>query len=85
MVRLTLFEVLTLSYYISAAKLKDAKFGLVESGLMFAGDSTRVWEAPLCQIVTHINKQQDLNQNKEIESEIPWIKDIKNDVIKSTK
>ena len=56
-VRLTLFEVLTLSYYISAAKLKDAKFGLVESGLMFAGDSTRVWEAPLCQIVTHINKQ----------------------------
>ena len=56
-VRLTLFEVLTLSYYISAAKLKDSTFGLVESGLLFAGDSTRVWDEPLCQIVTHINKQ----------------------------
>ena len=39
-VRLTLFEVLTLSYYIAAAKLKDSTFGLVESGLMFAGAST---------------------------------------------
>ena len=56
-VRLTLFEVLTLSYYISAAKLKDCAFGLVESGLLFAGDSTRVWDEPLFQIVTHINKQ----------------------------
>ena len=56
-VRLTLFEVLTLSYYISAAKLKDSTFALVEAGLMFAGDSTRVWDKPLCQIVTHINKQ----------------------------
>ena len=56
-VRLTLFEVLTLSYYIAAAKLKDSTFALVEAGLMFAGDSTRVWDKPLCQIVTHINKQ----------------------------
>ena len=56
-VRLTLFEVLTLSYFISAAKLKDSTFGLVESGLMFAGDSTRVWDKPYCQVVTHINKQ----------------------------
>ena len=54
---MTLFEVLTLSYYISAAKLKDSTFGLVESGLLFAGDSTRVWDEPLCQVVTHINKQ----------------------------
>jgi len=56
-IKLTLFEVLTLCYYISAAKLKNSTFGLVEAGLMFAGDSTRVWKEPLCQIVTHINKQ----------------------------
>ena len=56
-VKLTLFEVLSLSYYISAAKLNDTLFALVEAGLLFAGDSTRVWDAPRCQIICNINKQ----------------------------
>lgn len=56
-VQLTLFEVLTLAYYISASKLKNTAYALVEAGLMFAGDSTRVWDRPRCQIITNINKQ----------------------------
>ena len=42
-VRLTLFELLTLVYLISASKLKDTSYALVEAGLLFAKDSTRVW------------------------------------------
>ena len=56
-VRLTLFELLTLVYLISASKLKDTSYALVEAGLLFAKDSTRVWNKPKIQIVTHINKQ----------------------------
>ena len=56
-IRLTLFELLTLVYYISASKLKNTSYALVEAGLMFAGDSTRVWEDPKCQIITNINEQ----------------------------
>jgi dihydrofolate synthase / folylpolyglutamate synthase len=56
-VKLTLFEVLTLVYYISAAKLKGVSFALVEAGLLFAGESTRVWDEPKAQIITNINKQ----------------------------
>ena len=56
-VKLTLFELLTLVYYISASKLKNVSYALVEAGLMFAGDSTRVWDKPLCQIIVNVNKQ----------------------------
>ena len=56
-VRLTLFELLTLVYYISASKLKNVSYALVEAGLLFAKDSTRVWNQPRCQIITNINNQ----------------------------
>ena len=56
-VKLTLFELLTLAYFISASKLKNVSYALCESGLMFRGDSLRVWSHPKCQIITNINKQ----------------------------
>ncbi len=56
-VKLTLFELLTLAYYISASKLKKVSYALVEAGLLFAKDSTRVWNKPKLQIITNINKQ----------------------------
>lgn len=56
-VRLTLFELLTLVYFISASKLKNVSYALVEAGLLYAKDSTRVWAQPKCQIITNINKQ----------------------------
>ena len=56
-IKLTLFELLNIIYYISASKLKNVSYALVESGLLFAGDSTRVWNKPKCQIITNINKQ----------------------------
>ena len=56
-VRLTLFELLTLVYYISASKLKNISYALIEAGLLYAKDSTRVWNEPRCQIITNINKQ----------------------------
>ena len=56
-VRLTLFELLTLVYYISASKLKNVSYALVEAGLLYAKDSTRVWDQPRCQIITNINNQ----------------------------
>ena len=56
-VKLTLFELINLTYYISAAKLKNVSFALVEAGLLYAKDSTRVWDQPRCQVITNINKQ----------------------------
>ena len=56
-VKLTLFELLCLIYYISASKLKNVSYALVEAGLLYAKDSTRVWKNPKLQIITHINKQ----------------------------
>ena len=56
-IKLTLFELLTLVYFISAAKLKNTSYSLVEAGLLFSKDSTRVWNHPRCQIITNINKQ----------------------------
>ena len=56
-VKLTLFELLTLVFFISASKLKNVSYSLVEAGLLFAKDSTRVWEKPKYQIITNINKQ----------------------------
>ena len=56
-IKLTLFEVLTLVYFLTASKLKNVSYSLCESGLLFKGDSTRVWNEPRCQIITNINKQ----------------------------
>ena len=56
-VRLTLFELLTLVYYVSASKLKNVSYALVEAGLLYAKDSTKVWDQPRCQIITNINNQ----------------------------
>jgi len=56
-VKLTLFELLTLVYYISASKLENISYALVEAGLLYAKDSTRVWDQPRCQIITNINNQ----------------------------
>ena len=56
-VRLTLFELISLIFYISASKLKSISYALVEAGLFYAKDSTRVWNQPKCQIITNINKQ----------------------------
>ena len=56
-VKLTLFELTSLIYYLSASKLKNSSYALVEAGLMFAGDSSRVWKSPKLQIITNINKQ----------------------------
>ena len=55
--RLTLFELLTLVYYIAASKIKNVSYALVEAGLLYAKDSTRVWNQPRCQIITNINQQ----------------------------
>jgi len=56
-IKLTLFELLTMVYYMSASKLKNISYSLVEAGLLFSKDSTRVWNYPKCQIITNINKQ----------------------------
>jgi len=56
-VKLTLFELISLIYYISASKLKNASYALVEAGLLFAKDSTRVWDQPRCQVIVNLNKQ----------------------------
>ena len=56
-VRLTLFELFSLIYYISASKLKNVSYALVEAGLLYAKDSTRVWCQPRCQVITNINSQ----------------------------
>jgi folylpolyglutamate synthase/dihydropteroate synthase len=44
-------------YYVSASKLKNVSYALVEAGLLYAKDSTRVWDQPRCQIITNINNQ----------------------------
>ena len=56
-IKLTLFELLTLVYFISSAKLKNVSYALVEAGLLYAKDSTNVWNSPKCQIITNINPQ----------------------------
>ena len=56
-VKLTLFEVISLIFYISASKLKNVSYSLIEAGLLYAKDSTRVWDKPRCQIITNINNQ----------------------------
>ena len=55
-IKLSLFEVLTLIYFLAAAKA-NCSYNLVESGLMFKKDSTNVFKKPLVQACTNINKQ----------------------------
>jgi len=56
-VKLTLFELLTCVYVLSAKNTDNTSFNLIESGLLFKKDSTNLWEAPMAQIVTNINYQ----------------------------
>ena len=55
-VKLSLFEMLTLVYVLAASKAK-ADYNCVESGLLFAKDSTRLWNKPLLQVCVNLNKQ----------------------------
>jgi dihydrofolate synthase/folylpolyglutamate synthase len=65
---LTLFELLTCIYIISANKIKNISYNLIESGLLFKKDSTNLWSSPRAQIVTNINFQhQDWIRPKTIE------------------
>ena len=56
-VKLTLFELLTCIYVLSAKNTDNTSFNLVESGLLFKKDSTNLWDTPMAQIVTNINYQ----------------------------
>ena len=56
-VKLTLFELLTCIYVLSAKNTDDTSFNLIESGLLFKKDSTNLWEVPMAQIITNINYQ----------------------------
>ena len=55
-VKLSLFEVLTLIYVLAASKRK-IDYNILEAGLMFFGDSTRLFNKPLVQAATNINLQ----------------------------
>ena len=55
-IKLSLFEVLTLIHILAASK-ENADFSLQESGLLFKGDASRVWDKPFMQICTNLNKQ----------------------------
>ncbi len=55
--KLTLFELLTCIYILSATKTDSESYNLVESGLLFKKDSTHLWSYPIAQICTQINKQ----------------------------
>ena len=55
-VTLSLFEVLTLIYVLAASKRK-VDYNILEAGLMFKGDSTRLFDKPLVQAATNINLQ----------------------------
>ena len=55
--RLTLFELLTCIFVLAATKTDSNSFNLIEAGLFFRKDSTNLWQTPLAQICTQINKQ----------------------------
>jgi dihydrofolate synthase / folylpolyglutamate synthase len=54
---LTLFELLTCVYILSAKDQKNIHYHLIEAGLLFKKDSTNLWPEPRAQIITHINFQ----------------------------
>ena len=55
--KLTLFELLTCIYVLSASRTDVGSYNLVESGLLFKKDSTNLWSSPLAQVITNINYQ----------------------------
>ena len=55
--KLTLFELLTCVYILSAKDQKNIDYHLIEAGLLFNKDSTNLWHEPKAQIVTNINYQ----------------------------
>ena len=55
--KLTLFELLTCIFILSAVKKDSEFYNLVESGLLFKKDSTNLWSNPMAQIITNINYQ----------------------------
>ena len=55
--KLTLFELLTCIYILSATKTDSESYNLIESGLLFKKDSTNLWFDPLAQVITNINYQ----------------------------
>ena len=55
--RLTLFDLITCIFVLAATKTDSNSFNLIEAGLFFRKDSTNLWQAPLAQICTQINKQ----------------------------
>ncbi len=55
-ISLTTFEVLTLIFILNVFK-RNNNYNLIEAGALFAKDSTNVFDNPLIQIVTNINKQ----------------------------
>lgn len=56
-IELTLFELLTCVYILSAKRVKNINYNLIESGLLFKKDSTNLWHSPKAQIITNINFQ----------------------------
>ena len=56
-IKLTLFELLTCIFILSAKNSKTGTYNLIESGLLFKKDSTNLWEKPMAQVVTNINFQ----------------------------
>ena len=55
--KLTLFELLTCVYILSAIRINNIDYNLIEAGLLFKKDSTNLWPNPRAQIVTNINFQ----------------------------
>ena len=72
---LTIFEVLTVIYIMSASK-QNTNYHLVEAGALFAKDSTNVFLFPLAQVIVNINKQHlnFLDKNKKTLDEIIYQK-----------
>ena len=72
---LTIFEVLTVIYIMSASK-QNTNYHLVEAGALFAKDSTNVFSFPLAQVIVNINKQHlnFLDKNKKTLDEIIYQK-----------
>ena len=55
--KLTLFELLTCIFILSAMKKSSDFYNLIESGLLFKKDSTNLWSNPMAQVITNINYQ----------------------------
>ena len=74
-ISLTIFEVLTVIFILNASK-QNVAYNLVESGALFAKDSTNVFDYPIAQVVVNINKQHlnFLDKNKKTIDEVIYQK-----------